>query len=193
MLNTVAETATVKKTTPAAGPAAPALNLDKLAAMSFEELESMYRAAPEPRNLRGPDGRPKGRMLAVRAISRGPLGDPIRAFAGARSFVWDGKTFQSHDDLRGEGVNRVQLPGVLGRQQLFPFATRIEASAIDGRRAIVLDYDLDANPGYIRKIHDEIREVESGLFLGPAMWKTASSKVTVLWFALDTRTPSTWA
>lgn len=168
------------------------LTLDDLATRSFEDLESLYRDAPEPATLRGPDGRPKGRMLAVRSLSDTPLGGLIRGFAGSKSFVWDGKTFSSHDDLHGEGVNRVQLSGLLGRQQLFPFATRIESSAIDGRKAIVLDYDLDANPSYIRKIHDEIREVDAGLYLGPAMWKTATSKVTVLWFALDTRTPSTW-
>lgn len=174
-------------------PSKAKLTLDDLATRSFEDLESLYRAAPEPTTLRGPDGRPKGRMLAVRSLSDTPAGAWIRAFAGSKSFVWDGKTFTSHDDRHGEGVNRVQLAGVLGRQQLFPFATRIESSAIDGRQAIVLDYDLDANPFYIRKIHDEIREVDAGLYLGPAMWKAASGKVTVLWFALDTRAPSTWS
>ncbi len=169
------------------------LDLEKLAARSFEELEAMYRAAPEPSDLRGIDGRPRGRMLSVRAISKGVVGAGLRTFAASRSFVWDGKTFSSQDALHGEGINRVQVPGVLGRQQLFPFATRIEASAVDGRKAIVLDYDLDQNPGMIRRIHDEIREVEAGLYLGPAMWKSASGKTTVLWFALDTRTPSTWS
>ena len=39
----------------------------------------------------------------------------------------------------------------------------------------------------IRQIHDEIREVSPGLFLGPAMWKTKAAPAFVLWFALDTR------
>jgi hypothetical protein len=68
---------------------------------------------------------------------------------------------------------------------LFPFDTRFGASAIDGKPALILDYDLSVNPPYIRHIHDEIREVSPGLFLGPAMWKTAKDKVLVLWFALD--------
>ena len=169
------------------------LSLDDLAARSFEELEAMYRDAPEPSDLRAVDGRPRGRMLAVRTVSKGIFGAPIKRFAGSRSFVWDGKTFSSHDALHGEGINRVQVPGVLGRQQLFPFATRIEASAVDGRKAIVLDYDLDQNPPMIRRIHDEIREVLPGLYLGPAMWKSGGDKTTVLWFALDTRTPSSWS
>jgi hypothetical protein len=53
---------------------------------------------------------------------------------------------------------------------------------------LILDYDLDVNPGYIRHVHDEIREVSPGLFMGPAMWKGRGEKKTlVLWFALDSR------
>jgi hypothetical protein len=32
-----------------------------------------------------------------------------------------------------------------------------------------------------------VREVAPGLYLGPAMWKTATAPAFVLWFALDTR------
>jgi hypothetical protein len=81
----------------------------------------------------------------------------------------------------------LHVPGVLGRQNLFPFATRFDASAIDGQPTLVLDYDLRVNPGYIRRIHDEIREVMPGLFLGPAMWKSGEQRTLVLWFALDAR------
>jgi len=180
---------------PASGPrAAPAaLDLDKLASRTFDELEQMYRAAPEPTSLRGVDGKPRGRMLAVLAVSKGLVGEGLRRFAASRSFVWDGKTFASESDTLGKGHNRVQLPGLLGRQGLFPFETRIDASSVDGRKAIILDYDLSANPPYIRAIHDEIREVAPGLYLGPAMVKTARGPATVLWFALDTRSPSAWS
>lgn len=180
---------------PASGPraATSALDLDQLASRSFDELEQMYRAAPEPTSLRGVDGKPRGRMLAVRAVSKGLVGEGLRRFAASPSFVWDGKTFASESDTSGKGHNRVQLPGVLGRQGLFPFETRIDVSAVDGRKTIVLDYDLSANPPYIRVIHDEIREVAPGLYLGPAMVKTARGPATVLWFALDTRSPSAWS
>jgi hypothetical protein len=105
----------------------------------------------------------------------------------APSFVWEGKTFQAHSDTRGVGHNRVFVPRALGRQNLFPFETSFGPSAIDGRPTLILDYDLRVNPSYIRKIHDEIREVAPGLFLGPAMWKAARGKALVLWFALDSR------
>jgi hypothetical protein len=161
--------------------------LDTLARMTCSELESLYRTAAAPASIRSADGELRGRMLAVKAIERGPAAGWLRRFAGSSSFVWDGKTFRARDDRRGDGHNRVSVPRVLGRQNLFPFETRIDRSELDARPTLVLDYDLAVNPSYIRKIHDEIRELSPGLFLGPAMWKSSTGPVTVLWFALDGR------
>ncbi|HEX9104878.1 MAG TPA: hypothetical protein VF997_21860 [Polyangia bacterium] len=169
--------------------AASELTLDTLARRSYDALEALYRAAPNPRSMHAVDGAPKGRMLAVRYLDGAPLAGLLRAFAASPAFVWDGKTFAARSDDEGAGINRIRLPGALGRQDLFPFHTRFDASAVDGAPALVLDYDLPQNPPWIRKIHDEIREVAPGLFLGPAMWKAASGPTTLLWFALDTRVP----
>ncbi|MCC6644703.1 MAG: hypothetical protein IT374_03900 [Polyangiaceae bacterium] len=166
----------------------PALDLDALAGRSFDELAALYAGAVSSRSLREIDGAPKGRMLAVLGLGRTPLGRAVRAFAASRAFVWDGKTFTSISDQEGHGINRVQIPGALGRQRLFPFETRFGASLVDGRDALILDYDLPENPPWIRKIHDEVRLVEPGLFLGPAMWKDGRGGArTLLWFALDAR------
>jgi hypothetical protein len=164
----------------------PLHTLDSLAARSLEELDALYRAAAVPATMRAVDGPLVGRMLAVRRLP-GALAGPLRRWAAAPSFVWEGKTFQAASDTHGGGHNRVHVPGVLGRQGLFPFATSFGPSAIDGAPTLILDYDLPANPGFIRRIHDEIREVSPGVFLGPAMWKGARDKVLVLWFALDSR------
>jgi hypothetical protein len=163
---------------------APLHDLDGLARRSAPELDALYRAARVPATMHAADGALPGRMLAVRGLPD-PLGQPLRRWAASRSFVWEGKTFDAASDLRGSGHNRVNLPNVLGRQNLFPFATEFGPSAIDGKPTLILDYDLDVNPGYIRHIHDEIREVSPGVFLGPAMWKRDESKILVLWFALD--------
>jgi hypothetical protein len=137
--------------------------------------------------LRIVDGSPKGRMLAVRALSDLPISSLLRRFAASRAFVWDGKTFSAVSDREGTGINRVQVPAALGRQKLFPFKTSFGPSLFDAAQTLILDYDLPENPSWIRKIHDEIREVSPGLFLGPAMWKTSpTTATTVLWFALDT-------
>jgi hypothetical protein len=161
-------------------------SLDSFAASSLDELEELYRAAKVSSTMHAADGALTGRMLAVRGLP-GPLRNPLRRFAASRSFLWEGKTFQASNDARGVGHNRVFIPNVLGRQNLFPFETKFGPSAIDGKSTLILDYDLQINPGYIRHIHDEIREVTPGLFLGPAMWKGEREKTLVLWFALDAR------
>ena len=161
--------------------------LDSLAARSHAELDALYRAARVSSTMHAADGALAGRMLAVKGLP-GPLAGPLRRFAASRSFVWEGKTFQAASDTRGVGHNRVAIPRALGRQNLFPFDTSFGPSAIDGQPTLILDYDLDVNPAYIRHVHDEIREVSPGLFLGPAMWKGArGDKTMVLWFALDSR------
>ena len=162
--------------------------LDDLARESSDALEARYRSATAPHALRGLDGEPVGRMLAVRWADRAPVLGALAAMARSASFVWRGKTFRSRDDASGSGVNRVLVRRVLGLQELFPFETRIGASVLDRRPAVVLDYDLSANPGYIRHIHDEVREIAPGLWLGPAAWRTEQrGHVVLLWFALDTR------
>lgn len=170
----------------ASAPVHPLLTLDTLAARTHDELDALYRAASVSTTMHASDGKLVGRMLAVRGLPEA-LAKPLRRWAAARSFVWEGKTFQARSDARGDGHNRVNVPNVLGRQNLFPFETSFGPSAIDGRPTLILDYDLRINPGYIRRIHDEIREVSPGLFLGPAMIKTETKKVLALWFGLDSR------
>jgi hypothetical protein len=160
--------------------------LDTLSRRSVEELDTLYRAATVSTDMHAADGQLVGRMLAVRGLP-GTLAGPLRRWAGSRSFVWEGKTFQASSDTRGVGHNRVNIPRALGRQNLFPFETLFGPSAIDGKPTLILDYDLAVNPSYIRHIHDEIREVSPGLFLGPAMWRSARGKALVLWFGLDAR------
>jgi hypothetical protein len=159
--------------------------LSSLSRESFPSLAALYARAASPTSLSDLSGTPKGRMLAVRGVSPGEFfGARLRTFAGSQAFVWDGKSFSAHSPRAGQGINRVRVPGVLGSQQLFPFHTSIGPSRVDGRPAILLDYDLKENPGYIRRIHDEVRPLGHGLYLGPAMWKHRERVTTVLFFAL---------
>ena len=176
---------TVEQSTSATknGAVRTAHSLDSLSRLSTTELEAIYRDGSVPTHFRVLDGHPRGRMLTVRRIETSRLGRSLRRFAAARSFPWGGKSFSSTSATTGSGINRVHL---FGRHQLFPFHTLLGPSRIDGAQTLILDYDLADNPGLIRKIHDEIREVSPGLFLGPAMWKTESGEALVLWFALDT-------
>ena len=171
---------TVRRVTEKSG-----LTLDDLAGRSSAALAALYRKGTLPASMRALDGAPRGRMLAVRGIEKTPLAKPTALFAGSEMFVWGGKSFQSTGTKSGMGVNRVSVPGVLGTQNLFPFDTLFGASAVDRKPALILNYDKPENPPYIRKVHDEIREVSPGVFLGPAMWKGARKKIHILWFALD--------
>jgi hypothetical protein len=171
------------RTTERSGKSSPALHLDTLSRLDVRALGDLYARGARPTSVDALEGNPRGRMLAVRALDRGVAAGALRSFAGAASFPWGGKTFSGRG-ASGRGVNRVHL---FGRHQLFPFHTRVASSAIDAAPCITLDYDLPDNPLVIRKIHDEVREVSPGLFLGPAMWKAADGPSLVLWFALDTR------
>jgi hypothetical protein len=119
-------------------------------------------------------------MLAWNGIDRGPLARALRRLARSPRFVWQGKTL-----VAGGGHNRVDLGGVLGRQNIFPFATSVAPSLFDGKPTIAIDYDRPENPWWMRRVHDEIREVEPGLFLGLDLWRTARRSVGLVWFALE--------
>jgi hypothetical protein len=159
------------------------LDLDALAKRDADALGRLYARGTVPARLDALEGNPRGRMLAVRHLDHGPVGAALRGLAGLASFPWGGKTFQGSGE-RGTGINRVHLGG---RHALFPFRTFIRPSVVDGAPSVTLDYDLPDNPAFIRAIHDEVREIEPGLFLGPAMWKGQKGPTLVLWFALDTR------
>jgi hypothetical protein len=152
--------------------------------MDVRELANLYAGGLVPHRLGALEGHPRGRMLAIRALDHGAPARLLRALSRASRFPWGGKSFQGDGD-RGDGVNRVHL---FGRHRLFPFVTRVQPSVLDGAPCVALDYDLPDNPAAIRAIHDEIREVDPGLYLGPAMWKARGGPTLVLWFGLDTRT-----
>ena len=162
------------------------LTLNDLSERGVSELDKLYTQATMPANMNALDGRPKGRMLAIKGTDRTPLAGLIRMISKASLFPWGGKSFQSTNTKEGSGINRINL--TLLQRNWFPFKTVVEPSAIDGKQCIYLDYDLAGNPWFIRRIRDELREVSPGLFLGPAMWKDKSGDASLLlWFALDTR------
>jgi hypothetical protein len=162
-------------------PTATRTSLDDLAAKSVRELALLYATGTVPR-LRDLDGTPRGRMLTwVGPLGKGAAWRALRRFARSRTFPWGGKSFASRTDAEGRGVNRVLLVG-----DQFEFATRIGPSVVDGKPCVILDYDQPTNPWFIRKIHDELRQVGPRTYLGPAMWKGTSGETLVLYFAIGT-------
>ncbi len=157
-------------------------SVDELSRLGTSALGDLYATGTPPR-LRDLDGAPRGRMLAwVGPVGRPPVFRVVSRVARSRAFPWGGKSFRSASDERGTGINRVRGVG-----DAFPFETRFGPSAVDGRPCLILDYDLPQNPWFIRQIHDELRQVGTGVYLGPAMWKGAAGPTLVLFFAIATR------
>lgn len=155
--------------------------LDALLDLSAPELERMYARARTPR-IGDVAGDLRGRMLAWPSLAQHPaIGGALRAFAGSAAFPWRGKSFAPRSEDRGEGINRV----VSDRLRLFRFETRIARSRAGDFDALQLDYDLPENPPIIRSIEDEIREIEPGVWLGQAYYRTKSGRRWLwLYFAL---------
>jgi len=114
------------------------------------------------------------RVFSAAAATRAPMGEmrgvvvlPGSAFArivaGAVSaLVWQGKTFGWASTTRGEGavvnsVSPLRVHAVRGRVYR-------GASWLDGKEAFVIDYSKTSL--LARKVRDEIRETEPGVFLG---------------------------
>jgi hypothetical protein len=158
--------------------------LDDLAALDVAALTSLYQSG-RVASLAALDGHPHCRMLAIRGLDRGLAAAAIRRLSAHGRFPWGGKRFASTSAEAGTGINRVRIGS---ERHWFPFETRIEPSAIDGKPAILLDYDDARNPKFIRVIRDELREVAPGLFLGPAMLDVGKKPTLLLYFACQAST-----
>ena len=145
-------------------------SLDDLALLSSKELRQVFAGARVPSSLAVLDGDLAGRMLAARGLRQGRVFRALATIAKSSRFPWAGKTFMSDDPERGKGDNRVRL---VGTRHAVPFTTRFGTSVVDGRPCVVLDYD--------GPLHDELREVSPGLFLGPACLRRS----VVVWFGLQ--------
>ncbi|HEY8642162.1 MAG TPA: hypothetical protein VIO84_05270 [Candidatus Dormibacteraeota bacterium] len=137
-----------------------AVTIDDLLGMDPDQLLELYRAARTPA-VADLDGRLQGRMLAVPRAQEPHVSRWLRALAGT---LWQGKTFEHHDSMHGEGVNRV-----LGEKlNWFHFETEVGPSRAGDFDALQLNYDHHGNPPLVRSVKDEVREVAPGLWLGLA-------------------------
>ncbi|HKP36139.1 MAG TPA: hypothetical protein VJT71_04720 [Pyrinomonadaceae bacterium] len=160
----------------------PQLDLSALRAMSYQELDALYRAGKKPNSISDLDGDAQGAMLAWRSPQRGPIARMLRAFGESSVFPWNGKSFHGVDNATGEGINRISF---FGKRRWFPFGTRFQPSFLDDQPAFILDYARPGNPPLIRSIVDEVREVAPRLYLGPAALKVRGRPRPILFFAVS--------
>jgi len=124
--------------------------------MSRAELDDLYRrsSAGNP---------PNGDTSGTAIVSGTPLTKALAALA--RLFAWQGKVF----DLFAGPDKGILLNKVTPFSLTFIVAKVYKGpSWLDGAETIVIDYS--STSFFARKIRDEIREVEPGVYLGLVWW-----------------------
>lgn len=135
--------------------------------MSREELDAIYKDS-EAGNV--PNGDTRGTAILAGSV----FSKAVAMFA--RLFAWQGKVFDLFPSTNQHGIliNKI-TPWSLS----FIVATVYkDESWMDGKETIVIDYSKTSL--FAKKIRDEIREVEPGVYLGKVWW----GKTRVLDFAL---------
>lgn len=135
--------------------------------MPVEQLDELYKGAKAGTV-------PTGDTLGTAIVAGSKLAN---LYAGiARLFFWQGKVFDIFcPPDTGVLVNKVtpfSLTFVVAKVYK-------DTSWMDGKETIVIDYSRTSF--FARKIRDEIREVEPGVYLGKVWW----GKRRILDFALE--------
>jgi hypothetical protein len=141
-----------------------AVTAEQLNEMSPTELDNLFKTSPAGDIPVG-----KGRGTAI-VNPEHRLGGILAKFI--HFFVWKGKVF---DPVRGELKNEITF---LGLDRIKARVYR-EDSWFDGHECIVLDYSKTSL--LAKKIRDEMREVDPGVYLGLVFW----NRTRFLYFALE--------
>jgi hypothetical protein len=136
--------------------------------MSRQELDEVYRNAKA-------GAVPRGDTQGTAIVAGSRVAKPLAALA--RWFWWKGKVFDmfAENGEKGVLVNKISPFGM----KLIVAKVYRDASWLDQRETIVIDYARTSL--LARKIRDEIREVEPGVWLGKVWW----GKTRILDFALS--------
>ena len=135
--------------------------------MDREELDAVYRSVTAGTI---PEGDTHGTAIVAGSFF-------ARWYARfARLFAWQGKVF---DLFAADGQSGILINKVTPLSLTFIVAKVYRgASWLDGRETIVIDYSRTSF--FARRIRDEIREVEPGVYLGKVWW----GRTRILDFAL---------
>lgn len=130
-----------------------AYDVNQLLAMSQAQLDDLFKASPAGDI---PNGQGNGTAIIAPGTT---YSDEIAAFV--KRFGWQGKVF---DAAEGVLKNRILLTGI----EAIVAKVYKAPSWLDGKECIVLDYSDTSLVA--RKIRDEIRQVQPGLYLGKVYW-----------------------
>lgn len=164
----------------------------------LEELEQRFAAGSAPADLDGPM---RGRLLAT-TLGHG-LDGPFEAVAH-QWMPWRGKEISMQ---AGEGRNLFTKGGIRVMRPMFPnyreihdgvtgptafrFTTAVAGSETSpSTKVLQIDYrDLPENPGLIRRILDELVQIDDEVYLGQALMLWRGRLQRVAWFSLEPNPP----
>lgn len=113
------------------------------------------------------------------AVLTGPLAAPlVRPLR-----LWRGKVFDHDSNGTVTGRNRLGIGPLEIRR--YRFTARVAPSLFDDREVVFLDHDRPENPPRIRRFHDELVEIEPGLYLATSHYRTGEDLEYLCHFALS--------
>lgn len=155
------------------------VELDELVEMSRDELDHLFREGDTP-EMDGLEGVSEGRVLAGRGALRA---EPVRRIVNNPLLPWKGKHVEGR-----HGSNRFEV-GPLERKG-FEFDMYVTESLNDeDDDVLIFDYDTPENPPGIRRIRDDLKEVDDGLFLGTSNVRVGDGYRFLTYFALNANRP----
>jgi len=151
----------------------PTSSRQRLSDLRGQDLAQLHSegTCPEPTALSGVlDG----------AVLTGGLSIP-----GIRELrLWRGKAFD-HDSDTVTGLNRLGAGPLEVRK--YRFVARRAKSLFGDRDVVWLDHDRETNPGYVRRFHDELVQVDDGLYLATSHHRSGDDLRFLCYFALAER------
>lgn len=164
---------------------ADSLTADEFQEMETDRLEEIYSGASAP-TVEEISGKYRATILAGAAHDYlpSPLKKAWSMFASSPIMPWKGLEFEPggmDDELGGKNL----LVSVDKPVKMFPFVGRVEPSELDGADCIALDYDVGGNPIGIRQLRDEVRKVNSFLFLCRSTILLRGEQSFLLYFCME--------
>lgn len=153
----------------------PATRPAELLRYRQNELDALFELLPAPEAAAGVW---RGTLMAITGF--GWLPRPVAAvlyrILALPIDPWRGKSFDN-----GRGANRwFRLPGAAFGE----YRVSIGASAVDGKPAVQLDYDVPENFALLRGIRGEARVLGDDLLLCRMNWQGKAGLSRVLYFTL---------
>jgi hypothetical protein len=153
-------------------------SLDALLAAHPDALRD-YFLAGAPTDSTALAGERPGLILAVEPLSGAYLVTrPLVRALGRQRLLWQGKRFESGGTA---GQDRV-----LGASSV-RFRCEVESSLLDDEPALVLRYDDLGNSWPFTRMRLELRDVSSGVAIGPAYYEGAAGPRLLFWWGLETK------